>query len=359
MLHLKQNRVDQVAPLLATLEAKTKDEALLAWLKADYLLAKKQPDDALVSYERAISLERDEEQRATMHFHAAFAYAMAAKLNDRQQGDGMVRHLEDAIHLRDNPVLRVLKGYGWALRRNLAQFEAEFAKVDVVLASMDPAEREGVSAFARNWKGRALRKLGQSSKAAEDVLASMDSAGEEQKVPNLLVLAGASLDMAGFAGDPKHLADAERYAEQIIALQPSNGEAYKYRALVNTLRAEHASDEQEGAQLSERARNDFLKAIRLDRDARDARGDRAACTTGNVIPSMPPAPAALAGIGAREIEANAYQALSLFDRDGDLAAPKRTWMQFQAEMRKSERSIACWRPRPASSPTQNTLRCGP
>jgi tetratricopeptide (TPR) repeat protein len=323
LLHLKLDRVGQIAPLLATLDSKTNDAALLAWLKADHLMALNQPDEAIAPFERAITLEPDEEHRATLHFNTAFAYAMAGKLSSRQQGDGMIRHLEDAIHQDDNPVYHALKGYGWALRGDASQFEVEYGKVTLLLESMGSAVRELTSAFVKNWKARGLRKLGRASEAAECVQAISGPISEATDVANLLVLAGASLDQAGIKGDPEHLAAAERYIDRVIELDPSHGEAHKYRALVCTLRAEHTSDADERARLDNRAREDFLKSIRFGHELPDVHAVLARLYERNGDPvNAAKHRQRWLDLSPSSPEANAYQALSLFDREGDLAGAK-------------------------------------
>lgn len=323
ILSLELNYLDDAWQLIDQFEEVTSDKALLCWLKADCFMSSNQPDKAITQYEEAIALESNDAHCETIHFNAAFAYAMAKKLDSRQQGNGMIRHLEDALQFGDNPVFHILKGYGWALRGDLGQFEAEFAKAAVLMDGSTDQSRKALEPFIENWKARALRKLGQPSKIAENVLSVMGSPDESTDVANLLVLAGAELDIAGVKGDPEHLANAERYIDRMIELQPNNGEAFKYRGLIYTLRIENTADLEEKGRFGEKARGDFLKSIRLGYEIPESH----AILTRLYESANDPVNAAKHRqrwfeLSPTDPDAIAYQALTILDQTGDLAKAK-------------------------------------
>ncbi len=258
ILALKMKRLQEALELIGRLDPATPDRALLCWLQADHFMATGQRENAIASFEKAIALEENPEHQATLHFNAAFAYAMAATLDSRHRADGMIRHLEDAIHIDDNPVLHVLKGYAWALRGNAALFEAEFAKIAAFMEGLPALKR-----YAENWKARGLRELDQADRIAESVLSIVGPPEESNDVANLLVLAGAALDLARNRADEEHLAAAERYVNRVLTLQPRSGEAYRYRASIHVLRADAAIDAAQKAVDGEKAREALLMSIRV------------------------------------------------------------------------------------------------
>ncbi len=323
ILSLMLNQLEDASQLISQLEEVTTDKALPCWLRADYFVSSAQPDNAIASFQDAISLEPAEEHRTTMHFNAAFAYAMAKTLSPQEQGDGIIRHLEDAIRLDDNPVYYVLKGYGWALRGNLKQFEAEFGKVAVLLKALPPERRERLKPFIENWKARSLRKLGQSSKVAENVLGTMSSPEESSDVPNLLVLAGAALDLAGVKGDSEHLAAAERYTDRVIELQPHEGEAFKYRALIYTLRGQNSVIPKERQLFGEKARENFLKSIRLGHELPESHAVLARLYEVDEDPvNAAKHRQRWLELSPDDADALAYQALTILDQTRDLREAK-------------------------------------
>jgi tetratricopeptide (TPR) repeat protein len=320
ILSLKLKHFQEAQVLLGQMEAAISDKALLAWLKADFCSATGLTDDAIAAFEEAIALEENPEHQATLHFYATFAYATAKTLDEKHQADGMIRHLEDAIHIDDNPTYHALKGYAWALRRNLVQFEAEFAKTAVSAESLPAPSREALNRFAENWKARGLRKLHQSSKIAENVLSVIGSPEESHDVANLLVLAGAALDLAGIRGDEENLAAAERYVNRVIELQPRSGEALRYRAITYYLRFQNATDAAVRALNGEKAREALLMSVRVGDEYPDSHallanlyesdGDpvNAAKHRGRWLELAPDDP-----------DARAYQALTILDRTGRIA----------------------------------------
>jgi len=159
ILSLELNYLDDAWQLTDQLEEVTSDKALLCWLKADYFVSSNQPDKAITQYEEAVALESNDAHRETIHFQAAFAYGMAKKLDSQQQGNGMIRHLEDALQFGDNPVYHVLKGYGWTLRGDSGQFEAEFAKAEALKDGSTDQDRKMLEDFIEYWKIKGLRKL--------------------------------------------------------------------------------------------------------------------------------------------------------------------------------------------------------
>jgi len=323
VLHLKLKRIEEALQLLGEFEPATTDRGLYYWLKADYFMSSSQPGKAIAPFEEAIGLESDEENRAALHFKAAFAYAMADELPSRQQGDGMIRHLEDAINIRDNPAYHPLKAYGWALRGNLEQFEAECAKAAILIEPLPEQLRGNLRSFLENWKARGLRKLGQSSQIAENVLGVVGSVAESHDVQNLLVLAGAALDLAGMKGDPGHLAAAERYLDRVIELQPRNEEAFRYRGTIYTLRAQNSTEPEQKKQFAETARNDFLQSIRLGRDRPETHAVIAQLyeTDGDPVNAVKHRERWLE-LAPDDPDAIAYHALAILDQTGDLTKAK-------------------------------------
>jgi tetratricopeptide (TPR) repeat protein len=320
ILDLKLKRLEDASDLVAQFEGATRDRALRCWLKADYCMAAERPEEAITLFEEAIALEENEEYQKILHFRAAFAYGMAEGLSPRQQGDGMIRHLEEALLLEENPVYHVLKGYGWALRGDLKQFEAEFAKTAILVDALDEQSRAGVKPFVENWKARGLRKLGQSSKVADNVLSIIGSPEESHDVANLMVLTGAALDLAGIQGVPEHLAAAERYVNRVIKLENANGEAFKYRALIHTVRGENATDSAEQALAREKAREDFLMSIRLGHELPESHSVLARLyeIAGDPVNAAKHRRRWLA-IAPDDPDAIAYQALTILDQTGDIA----------------------------------------
>lgn len=263
LLSLTQGSLDDAERLTGELAAVGKDKGLVHWLKADTLNLAKRHREAISEYEAALGEEQNPQFRGDLHFHVAFAYAMADDLPRRQQGDGMIRHLEDALQLGENPPLLALKGYGFALRGDDEKAKSMFDRALATSAGLPDKLRENTRNFVEHWRGRALRMLGQPEGAVQAVASTGITIDDTEDIPTLILLAGAALDQAGSPAKPEQLDIAEKYLNRVIKLDPAHAEAYKLRGTVHLQRTEDCAAAEARSTNAEAARADFLRAIRL------------------------------------------------------------------------------------------------
>lgn len=255
----------QAQRLLKELGMFSDDPSLGYWLKGAYLSTINDHNGAIQLYEMALQQERDSEMLSALHVEVAFSYAMSGR-PDKVAGAGIIKHLEDARQISDNPVYSGIQGYGWALLGDSERFVSAFGRANSLIdSSLPQVDRELILQFLAQWQAKGFLKLKQPLLGKAILEKFVGNPKESNKVRLLQEFGQTLLDIAGFTGRPEELEATEAYFDRIIELEPKNGQAHHYKGVILTLRAQNmpGPDMDKQRNLRHSARDQFLQAIRF------------------------------------------------------------------------------------------------
>jgi tetratricopeptide (TPR) repeat protein len=262
-LYLALDEMNRAKLLVKQIEAASNEIATAAEISSEYYMAVGDHKSAMKYYKRALRLDKEAGIKAYLNFSIALTYGMMSNISKQERSTQMIRYLEDAIQLNKDvekgilhprtAVLYILRAYAWALQGNSKLVRHDFSTASKLI------ETDNEESLFNYWLGKSmfeLRQYDEGIKGLEDLVGDPEKSNDAGL---LLILAQNLMNV------PNRSADAEKYLDRALQLDPGRAKIYRYKglAIVNRYLKVPPSEPEKRKQLLNESIEYLLKSLRL------------------------------------------------------------------------------------------------
>jgi tetratricopeptide (TPR) repeat protein len=234
--------------LVEGLKAPADDQAIVPELRAECYYAADQFDEALSELKKAVRLEQDDYYKSLLNVCIGIVSGRTSGTRPE-----LITGPEAAAALGSQSIVNdLLQGFAWANQGNSDKSKEAFSRAKVKIKSQEDQDAYN------HWWGRSLFQLKEYGQAASDLEKAIADPASTAKA-DLLLIYGENL-----MNIPGKEADAEKYLDRVIDLEPKNGEAHRWKALALVKRRGRSGAEDRQNQLNAEARSHLQQAIRYE-----------------------------------------------------------------------------------------------